>query len=725
MNAALIERLAALRGIGDAYHDYRGELRYFSLQTKADLLVAMGCNIEDDAALLEQVAGIEARQRRRLLPDIAVSRGDKLELDVTVTAREFGSSLIWRLLLEGGAQHEGVISTTELRETWRGEVDGAWMTRRRLELPQDIPAGQHDLEARISGGAAHRCRVIVAPMRCFLPAPIERGSRVWGVAVQLYTLRSRRNLGMGDFEDLNAAIRWLAPRGADFIALNPLHALAPGDPQRCSPYSASNRNFLNVLYIAVELIPEFPECAAARERRSADDFLTRAAELRAFDLVDYRGVADLKLPLLKILYAHFRKNHLDRDSPRALQFRAFAAAGGEPLRLHALFDALDAHCMATRGGGSGWQQWPQQFSTPERIAVKNFAHEQADAVEFHLYVQWLAHEQLLSSQALARSLGMRIGLYGDLAVGAHPSGSEVWTGQQVFRLGAEIGAPPDRLALKGQGWGIPPQDPQALQAERLASFITLLKSNMRYYGALRFDHVMALFRQWWVPGGQSPANGGYVHYPMQQLMAALCLESHRHRCLVVGEDLGVVPEEIRAAMPQYGLLHYRVLLFEKHHGRFRRPGEFEPSALATPSTHDMPTLCSYWEGRDIELRERLNLYPDAQTRERVMNEREQDRHQLLAALQAENLLPGYPRQSTDAFSMELAACIHVYLARSSSALVAVQIEDLLGMAEPVNVPGTYWEYPNWQRKLDLDIEDIAARADINEVLARMDAERRA
>ncbi len=724
MNAALIERLARLRGIGDAYHDYRGDLHYFSLQTKADLLKAMGCSIEDDAALMSQISAIDTRRSRGLLPDIAVSSGEQLQLDVNVTAREFGSSLIWRLQLESGEEYEGVFSTTALRETWRGEVDGTWMTRRRLEFSVDVPAGHHDLEARISGGAAFRCRVIVAPPRCFVPADIRRGDRVWGIAIQLYTVRSGRNLGMGDFQDLNATIHWLAPLGADFIALNPLHSLAPGDPQRCSPYSASNRNFLNVLYIAPELIPEFHDCTTAQERFAADDFRTRATELRAFDLVDYRGVADLKFGLLRILYAHFRAQHLNKDTPRARQFRGFVEAGGEPLRLHALFDALDAHCIATYGGSSGWQQWPQQYSSPDTVAVKHFAHEHADAVEFHLYTQWLAHEQLLGSQVLARALGMRIGLYGDYAVGTHPSGSEVWTQQQLFRLDAEIGAPPDPLALKGQGWGIPPQDPRGLETERLASFVVLLKNNMRYYGALRFDHVMALFRQWWVPGGQSPAAGAYVHYPMQELMAALCLESNRRRCLVVGEDLGVVPDEIRAAMPQYGLLHYKVLLFEKLEGRFRRPDEFEPSALATPSTHDMPTLSSYWEGRDIELRERLNLYPDAQTRELVMNEREQDRHLLMAALAAENLLPEYPRETTDAFSMALASSIHTYLARSSSALAALQIEDLLGMVEPVNVPGTYWEYPNWQRKLTASIEEIAARADVNEVLRRVDVERR-
>ena len=723
MNAELIERLARLRGIGDAYHDYRGELHFFSLQSKIDLLKAMGCDTRDAAALEAQIRAIESQKTRALLPSVAVARGRALELEVNVTAREFGSSLIWRVHLEGGEQHDGVISTTALTETWRGELDGAWVTRRRFELPVSLPEGHHNLEAKLSGGATYRCRLIVAPLRCFSPAALRDGRRLWGVAVQLYTVRSRRNWGIGDFEDLKTMLGWLAAHGAAFIALNPLHSLAPGEPQRASPYSASNRNFLNILYVAVEQAPEFQACAAARDRVAAVDFMTRVAELRSFELVDYRGVADLKLSVLRLLHTHFRSEHLSRDTPRARQFLQFVADGAEELKQHATFDALDAYWLKMRGGGSGWQSWPAEYAQPDASMVKSFAQQHPEDVEFYVYAQWLAHEQLVEAQALARSLGMPVGLYGDCAVGAHPSGSEVWTQQNIFRLGAEIGAPPDPLALKGQGWGIPPQDPAALEAERMRPFVHLLKNNMRYYGALRFDHVMALFRQWWVPGGQSPANGAYVHYPMNLLMSALSLESCRQHCLVVGEDLGVVPDEIRAAMLEYGLLHYKVLLFEKQAGRFRLPEEFERQALATASTHDMPTLCSYWEGRDIELRSRLNLYPDSQTRDLVAAEREHDRQLLLNALRDQNLLPEFPQQTTQRFSPSLAESIHLYLARSASALAVMQIEDLLGMADPVNVPGTYWEYPNWQRKLNADIEDIAIRADIGRVLDRVNAER--
>jgi 4-alpha-glucanotransferase len=284
--------------------------------------------------------------------------------------------------------------------------------------------------------------------------------------------------------------------------------------------------------------------------------------------------------------------------------------------------------------------------------------------------------------------------------------------QSSYSLGAEIGAPPDPLALKGQGWGIPPQDPSVMQAQRLQGFVRLIRNNMRYYGALRLDHVMALFRQWWVAHGFSPTEGAYVHYPLQLLLTVLSLESARSACLVVGEDLGVVPDEMRRAMPEYGIYHYKVLLFEKLDGRFRRPDEYVRHALATVTTHDMPTLRSYWEGRDIELRRRLNLYPSVAIESDIIREREHDRELLLGTLQEQGLKPAQPATPFDAFTGELAHALHLYLARSATALAALQIEDLLGETLPVNVPGTDREYPNWQRKVSVDLEDMAARTDL-------------
>jgi 4-alpha-glucanotransferase len=712
VDTAAIENLARARGIGDAYHDYRGELKFFSIETKQALLRAMGCSIDAPGEVALEVRRLEAARERRFLPQVAATHASRIGVDVNVTAREFGSTLIWSVSFEDGSRRDGAISTADCREIWRGEVGGSWVTRRHFDLPLDLPPGYHEFEAKIAGGAADRCLFVVAPPRCYEPAAILAGRRLWGIAVQLYTLRSRGNWGIGDFGDLQMLIRWVASRGAGFVSLNPLHALAPADPDRSSPYSASSRHFLNVLYIAVPQVAEFQECTAAHARLAEQGVGERLRDLRGREWVDYRGVAELKFEILALLYREFRDRHLAKGTERARHFRAFVAAGGELLQMHALFDALDRHLRATLGSASGWTNWPEEFKDVHGSAAAQFAAAHPDDVEFFAYLQWLAHEQLREAQALARELGMPVGLYGDYAVGANPSGSETWSERSSYCMGAEIGAPPDPLALKGQGWGIPPQDPLQMQAQRLQSFVRLIRNNMRYYGALRLDHVMAMFRQWWVAAGFSPTEGAYVHYPLEQLLTVLSLESSRNACLAVGEDLGVVPDEIRRALPEFGLYHYKVLLFEKLDGRFRRPDEYVRHALATATTHDMPTLRSFWEGRDIELRHGLHLYPSMEVEGEVIRERERDRTLLLDALEAQGLRPVHPATPRDAFTPELAHAMHLYLARSATALVAVQIEDLLGETLPVNVPGTDRQYPNWQRRVSVDVEDLAERADI-------------
>ena len=722
VDTASIERLARLRGIGDAYHDYRGELKYFSIDTKRGILRAMGCAVDEDAAVRSAAERIELSRSRQFLPALVTVRGPRAVIDLNFSARQFGATLVWALTLEDGARRAGALSSGDCREVWRGEVGGSWITRRQFEVPVDLPPGNHDLEIKI-GAEVSRCLLIAAPPQCFELPEMTAGRRLWGVAVQLYTLRSRDNWGIGDFHDLRLMIRWAAGRGAGFVGLNPLHALAPSDPGRASPYSASSRHFLNVLYIAVPQVAELVDCRAAQERLRDSRVQQQLATLRACEHVDYAGVAQLKFEILDLLYRDFLKHHIVPGSVRGRQFRAFVAAGGDLLHTQACFDALDRHFQITLGCASGWLNWPPEYHDVQGTAAQRFAQEHAAEVEYFAYLQWLAQEQLSGAQALARELGMPIGLYGDYAVGANPGGSETWVDRASYSLGAEIGAPPDPLALKGQGWGIPPQDPSAMLAERLQGFARLIRNNMRSYGALRLDHVMSLFRLWWVPAGLSPIDGAYVHYPLQQLLTVLALESARASCLVVGEDLGVVPDEMRHAMPQFGLYHYKVLLFEKLDGRFRRPDEYVQRALATVTTHDMPTLRSYWEGRDIDLRRGLNLYPSAELEREVVQERSRDREALLRALDEQGLRPGNIDGPHAPFTAELAEALHLYLARSASRLVAIQIEDLLGMVDPVNVPGTHHEYPNWQRKLSQDIEDIAEREDIRLHLERIDLAR--
>ena len=723
MPDSLLDKIARQHGIGDAYENYRGEHTPINRETRRAILAAMGCPTDDLGEIERLQCEREADRWRSLLPDVAVVHPGRSSIDVTIADGDRGRVIDWRVVLEGGGQLAGRVSSGELAQVERGDVGGLAYTRCGLPLPTGMAHGYHSLHANLEGGAEVECPLIVAPAACIEPPALREGRRLWGVAVQLYTLRSGENWGIGDFADLEQAVRGFAPAGASFIALNPLHALFPANPWHFSPYSPSSRHFLNVLYVAVERVPEFADCAGARASVAAPEFQAALQRLRATPNVDYAGVAAAKLPLLRTLYDHFTSEHAERGTGRARAFRAYLAGRGEALRIHALHDAIDGHLRAQDPGRYwGWPVWPAGLEDPSQPGAREFEEMHCQEVGFHQWLQWIAEEQLGAVQRLARGLGMAIGLYGDYAVGVNPSGSETWSDQALYRRSAGVGAPPDQLALKGQDWGIPPQDPNVLQAEGYLPFRGLIAANMRHFGALRLDHIMALYRQWWVPVGRDASDGGYVHYPLDDLMSVLALESERHSCLVVGEDLGTVPPEVRREMDARTVYSYRVLLFEKGwDGRFFQPDEYPRRAIATVTTHDLPTFAGYWSGNDIELRERLALYPSEALRLQVADERSNDRRSLLAALESAGLAP--PAQEGEQAGDALCHAIHVYLARSASALVALQVEDLVGMTEPVNVPGTSHEYPNWQRKMTCTLAEILGDEGVRRTLREVQAAR--
>jgi 4-alpha-glucanotransferase len=724
---SLLDQLARQRGLGDAYHNYRGDLVHITSATKTSILAAMGCPTEDAAAIAHELRAHDAARMRSLLPSVAVVHPHRLGVTIAVPADELGQQLDWQVTFDGGRRVSGRVCAAELQEHERREVDGRWLTRRHLPLPADLEHGYHSLSLAIEDSTRAECALLVAPLECFEPQLLRDGARLWGVSLQLYTLRSAQNWGIGDFGDLASVVRSCARQGAAFIGLNPVHALFPGNPWQFSPYSPSSRLFLNVLYIAVEKLPEFAACAEARAAVMSPHFQAELARLRATPNVDYAGVMRAKLPVLKQLFTHFRHQQSGQAAERAAGFRAYLDERGEPLRLHALHDAIDEHLRAAQGDSCwGWPVWPTELRDPAQPGVEAFAQAHEESVEFHAWLQWLADDQLGEVQELGRGLGMPIGLYGDYAVGVNPSGSETWSNQKLYRKGAGVGAPPDALALKGQDWGIPPQDPNVLVAEQYRPFRNLVAANMRNFGALRLDHVMALFRQWWVPAGLDSTDGGYVHYPLDDLMSVLALESERHGCLVVGEDLGTVPPEMSRAMQERAVYSYRVLLFEKHgDGRFREPGEYPRRAIATVTTHDLPTLSGYWSASDVELRRQLALYPSDELRLQVLAERVRDRASLLAALAAAGLQVTGCDGSSSSYSFELSRAIHVFLARSSAALVVLQAEDLIGMPHPVNVPGTSDEHANWQRKMTCDLDELFSRESVRGLLQEVHAARSA
>ncbi len=559
---------------------------------------------------------------------------------------------------------------------------------------------------------------------CHRPGALQAGKRIWGLTVQLYGVRSRRNWGIGDFTDLRHLLEFTAAAGGDIVGVNPLHALFPDNPTQISPYSPSHRGFLNVLYIDVEAVAEFSSCPAAQSRVASTDFLARLEALRATTCVDFVGVAQAKFAILRLLFAYFH----DNSGARQDEFLAWRIAQGDALEHHARFEALQAHFRAQSANVWGWPAWPAEYRDPDARAVASFAADHEAAVSWSAWLQWLADEQLQAASARARELGMAVGLYQDLAVGANPGGSEIWSWQAVFADGAQAGAPPDELNLLGQAWGLPPFVPHRLAEVDFAPFVEILRANMKHAGALRIDHVMGLQRIFWVPNGTPASEGAYVHYPFEDMLRIVAEESRLNACLVIGEDLGTVPDGFRARLFDADVLSYHPLLFERYpDANFRLPEHMPAQALVAAGTHDLPTLAGFWQGIDIDIRTELHLFPNEEVRQHLIAERNWDRGRLLWVLQRQGLLA--EGASTDPATLpelthEIVIAIHAYLARSSAQILVVQPEDLLGVVEQANVPGTLEDqHPNWQHKLPVPIEDWEQADGFQRCLAAIRKER--
>ncbi len=613
-----------------------------------------------------------------------------------VTVPEGTERIAWTVTLEDGGERSGEADLTRADPVDRREAEGACFVRLKVPIGA-LPLGYHSLAVNEPGAVAP---LIVAPAACWLPETMTGGRRTAGIAIQLPLIRSARNWGIGDFADLRRFVEMSAEAGADVIGLNPLHALFQDAPEAASPYSPASRLLLNPLFIAVDAVWGWNR---ARDLLDDPDVVARLDAARSADLVDYTAVADLKLRALRALYAVHRR----AEAPeRADAFAAFVEAQTDGFRHACLFLALRSHFAEASPSRPDWRTWPEEFRSPTAPGALRFAAEKAEAVEFQLFLQWIADEQLRAADEAARAGGMAVGLYRDLAVGADPAGAETWANAAAVIRGVSVGAPPDLFMPTGQNWGLPPFNPRALRAEAYASFVELIRANMRHAGGLRIDHVMGLMHLWCVPEGCGADVGAYVDYPFEDMLGVLALESHRHRCLVVGEDLGTVPEGFRETMAEANVLSYRVLFFEQDFddGTFAQPEDYPEKALAVAGSHDLATLRGWFAGRDNAVKARLGLFPTDAVAAEQEDRRTRDRDLLMAVLAERGHLPEDGEPDAEAFT----AAAHAFLAETRSALAMVQLDDLTGETEQVNVPATVTENPNWRRKYRLGLEEIAA-----------------
>ena len=694
-----LDRLAERMGIETFYSNAAGETVTASPDTVRALLAAMGVDAPDEPAAQARLTEIERAELARALPPVAVLRTDRPPFAVPLALPAGTTELRWTLTLEDGGERGGDALFPDLPLERAADLDGRAVEVRRLDLGEGLPLGYHTLCVEV-GALKATTTVIGVPDRCHLPAPIEMGTPVWGLSAQLYAVRSANDWGIGDFGDLVSLAEMAASRGASVIGLNPLHALFLDTPEQCSPYSPASRLFLNPLYIDVTALPELIGCAEVRERIASDAFLAARAEARDSDMVDYDAVAALKLPLLETLFRVFRT---DAPAPRRLAFEAFRRERGARLERFCTFQAL-----RERFGGQGWPQWPEEFRNPASDAVERFAQENAERIDFLAWLQWVADCQLEVAAEQAKARGMAVGFYRDLAVGADAGGAETWASPDVVVSAAHVGAPPDLFNPAGQDWGLPPFHPRALREQGYADFIELVRANMRHAGALRIDHAMALQHVYWIPEGRSARDGAYVAYPMDDLIGILALESRRQNCLVVGEDLGTVPDGFRARMTEAGILSYRVVFFEwTEDGGFVGPDDYPFLALATVGSHDLATLRGWWEGNDIELKEAQGLYPARDEAEKQRARRRDERGRLIEAVRAAGLPLPASFGADSPYDLTLANAVHAFLARSNAAIAMVQLDELTDEREQVNLPGTVDQHPNWRRKLSLTLEELA------------------
>src|SRR5262245_11749909 len=631
---------AALWGIETRYHDAFGNLRTVEPEMLARLLGAVVSN-EATAA--------------RMLPRTIVIRGRR-ECAVAVAAPE-GQVLRWQIA--GGqtiAEGEGSAPALTLPP---GLPNGLW----RLRVTAPAAIGRFSEEALL----------IVCPERAHQGGQ-SAPPRMWALAVQLYAVRSARNWGHGDFADLLALIELAADLGASGVGLNPLHALFDDRPTEPSPYFPNSRLFLNPLYIDLDAVPEFPGRRAAGLEQTIE-------RLRGEGQVDYAAVADAKMRALRLAYRNFRQAG---SAERRDAFDRFRRARGAVLARFASFELL------RRKFAAPWWDWPPPWRSVDDGALADLRRTEEAELGFFEFAQWLAHGQLDRCRSRARERGLAIGLYLDIAVGVRRDGFDAWCDQDAVLPGMAIGAPPDLLNRSGQNWGLAAVNPVALEARHFEPFHRMLRASMQYAGAIRLDHVLGLKRLFLVADGMTAAHGAYIRCPFEALLAVTALASGESRCIVIGEDLGTVPEQFRETLTDWGIWSYQVMLFERlPGGAFAGPHAYRENALVTFATHDLPTYAG-WRGKhDLAVKQALGIDPGESG-----EERDAAFNALSQALAGRGL-------AADSFT-----AVGRYLADAPSRLLVVSIEDLLGVTEQVNLPGTIDEHPNWRLRLPVDLDDL-------------------
>ena len=663
MNDADIYNLARRAGVAVEWTDYADQPHRAALDTIRRVMAALGLPCDTSDALAHSRHVLNDREFPRL---ITATTGQSVRLSIEADVPEH-----IRLIQEDGRVTDVPVQRTAAGSTLPG-----------IETP-----GYHTIEI-----GQTQVTLAVAPAKCVTISDLTSGDRVWGLAAQLYGLRSRGDCGIGDMAGVIALAKASAAFKADALALGPAHALFAADPEHFSPYSPSSRLFYNPLHADAAAV--FGEARVAKSR--SDIGASReASDLEGSALIDWPRSSRIKMRILRRLFDDFFATDLAAKTPSALatDFAEFRAANGSLLAAHALFEALHAAKLKADPNAWNWQEWPDEWRDPFGAAARGFAKKNEGEVLFYSFLQWIADRSFAAAQRQAVAAGMRVGLIADLAIGMSGGGSYAWANQSDLLGGLQIGAPPDLFNVNGQNWGLTTFSPRALANSGFAPFIATLRACMRHAGGVRIDHAMGFMRLWVVPQGAAASEGAYLAYPLDDLMRLTSLESHRHRAIVIGEDLGTVPAGFRDRLAAAGIYGMEVLWFERKGAGFAPPRRWRANAAAMTSTHDLPTIAGWWQGRDIEVRAECGFIKDLAAEQ---SEREKDRRALWTAFRTAKAGDG--RMPNPDHGASVADAAVKFIARTPSRLALLPLEDTLALEDQPNLPATIDEHPNWRRR---------------------------
>jgi len=748
----LINELSELCGIMPEYRDIFGKKHVIPAETKVAILVAMKLKVDSIEEIIKEINERKYKSWKNFIEPVHVVSVNEQPLKIPVyipvpEGKDNKLSLSWRIEDENGQKGAFMLPGEAMTISEQQWINGIHYIKIYISdtIQRDIGYYRINIECIhpeniFSEGQnilQKKSKLIITPDACYIPQEL-RNRKTWGLSVNLFSIRSERNWGIGDFTDLKRIINWVADLKGGLVGINPLHTIPNTKPFGISPYSPISRLYKNFIYLDIENVPEVLESGDVQTIIESVSFKKERNKLKKRKFIDYEQIALLKEEILRHAFHLFYERHYTQDTPRGKDFKKYITEEGTALESFATYMALSdqfgvrsskfnnpPESPFSKGGKWGsidsslithhssllsWQQWPEEYHIPSNNAVQEFRKTHEKEILFYKYIQWLIDRQLNEVAEEARGLGMVVGLYHDLAIGSVGGGSDAWNYRGVIGE-ADVGAPPDDFSLNGQNWGFPPMIPERLRDAGYELFIQTIRKNMKYGGALRIDHALGLFRLFWIPYGMSPKDGSYVQYPSEDLLRIVALESVLNRTMVIAEDLGTVGENVREMLSKFQMLSYRLFYFERNYPdpSFLLPDKYPAMALCAVTTHDLPTLYGYWVKQDIKIRKRLNLYTDKKLWQQQIKEREKDRALIISALKSQDILPdNYPSEPKmiPRMTTELCRSIYQYLARTPCKLLLVSLDDIIGTLNQQNMPGTIDSYPNWVQKTPLALEKM-------------------